>query len=66
MIIKTAIDKGREIGVTSEPRRIIGEQGKVKGIELHRCLSLFDKTGRFCPCFDGGTIRVLEGGVRFH
>lgn len=34
------------------PVRILGESGKVTGIELKRCLSVFDDEGRFNPCFD--------------
>ena len=34
------------------PKRIIGENGKVTGIELMRCISVFDENGRFNPKYD--------------
>lgn len=37
------------------PRRIVGEGGRVKGIELIDVASVFDETGRFNPTFVDGT-----------
>ena len=34
------------------PKRIIGENGKVTGIEFMRCISVFDENGRFAPKYD--------------
>jgi NADPH-dependent glutamate synthase beta subunit-like oxidoreductase len=42
------------------PRRILGVDGKVSGIELVRCVQAFDDTGRFNPVFDEQTTHVLE------
>lgn len=42
------------------PKRIIGEGGKVKGIELMRCISAFDETGRFAPKYDENDTIIVE------
>lgn len=34
------------------PKRILGENGKVTGIELMRCIRVFDENGRFNPKYD--------------
>jgi NADPH-dependent glutamate synthase beta subunit-like oxidoreductase len=41
------------------PVRIIGKSGRVSGIELRRCVSVFDESGCFNPCFDDRQSRVL-------
>lgn len=34
------------------PKEILTEDGKVKGIVLKKCLSVFDKEGKFAPVYD--------------
>ncbi len=34
------------------PKRILGENGKVTGVELKRCIRVFDENGRFAPKYD--------------
>jgi NADPH-dependent glutamate synthase beta subunit-like oxidoreductase len=34
------------------PNRILGEGGKVTGVEFKRCINVFDETGRFKPQYD--------------
>ena len=34
------------------PKRIIGENGKVTGVEFKRCLSVRDASGKFAPVYD--------------
>jgi len=58
--IKTAIDEGVDISVSWGPRRVVGDRKSVKEIELVRCLSVFDKTGKFKPSFDEKTTRSME------
>jgi NADPH-dependent glutamate synthase beta subunit-like oxidoreductase len=41
------------------PVRVLGQGGKVSGIEVKRCVSVFDEQGRFCPCFDDSQVRQL-------
>jgi NADPH-dependent glutamate synthase beta subunit-like oxidoreductase len=58
--IKTAMEEGVDVTVSWGPKRIIGERGDVKGIEIVRCLSVFDKAGAFRPCFDEEKVRLIE------
>lgn len=41
------------------PRRLLGEGGRVRGVELMPCLRVFDEAGRFNPAFDPGRSVVL-------
>lgn len=34
------------------PKRILTENGKVTGVEFKKCVSVFDKDGRFAPVYD--------------
>ena len=34
------------------PKEILAEAGRVTGIVLKRCVSVFDENGRFCPRYD--------------
>lgn len=51
-LIQEAIDEGAIINNSWGPRRILGENNKVAGIELVRCTSVFDDEGRFSPSFN--------------
>ncbi|MDA3731473.1 FAD-dependent oxidoreductase [Niameybacter massiliensis] len=42
------------------PKRILVEEGRVVGIELKRCLSTLDATGRFNPKYDEKEIKVVK------
>ncbi|MCP4580503.1 MAG: FAD-dependent oxidoreductase [candidate division Zixibacteria bacterium] len=53
------LDEARSEGIvfhpSKGPKRIIGEGGQVKGIELIDVASVFDESGRFNPSFREGT-----------
>ncbi len=42
------------------PKRIIGENGKVKAVEFKKVVSVFDEKGRFNPTFDESVTKVFE------
>ncbi len=42
------------------PKRIIGENGKITGIELMACVSVFDENGRFAPKYDEKDTMIVE------
>lgn len=42
------------------PTRILGKNNKAAGVELQRCLAVFDSFGRFAPSFDECTLKDLE------
>ncbi len=50
--IDMALEEGIQMLYSWGPSRIMGNEGKVSGVELTRCLSVFDEEGRFCPFFD--------------
>ena len=51
-------------GVTFQPswgpRRVIAENGKVKALEVMRCVRVFDDEGRFRPQFDESQLLTIE------
>jgi len=53
-------DEQVELHPSWGPKRILGENGKVTGIELVRVLSVFDKDGKFAPKFDEDTTKIIE------
>lgn len=42
------------------PKRILTENGKVKGIEFKRCTSVFDSNHRFAPTYDENDVVMVE------
>jgi hypothetical protein len=52
--IREALEEGINIHYSWGPTAIQGEAGKVKGIDFRRCLSVFDREGRFSPRYDDG------------
>ena len=49
--IEQALEEGVKLMPSWGPQRIIGENGRIKAIELVRCTSVFDDKGAFCPAF---------------
>ena len=50
--IEEAEEEGITIGNSWGPKRIITENGRVKGVEFKKCVSVFDDEGRFSPNYD--------------
>lgn len=42
------------------PKRVVVENGRVSGIEFKKCISVFDKDGRFSPVFDEKTTKLVK------
>lgn len=61
--IQQALEEGVEIHVSWGPKKIFGEGGKVTGIELMKCTSVFDKEGRFNPSFDESVTTRFEADM---
>lgn len=61
--IQQAIDEGININMSWGPKRILGKDGKVTGVEFVRCISVFDKRNRFNPCFDERNSKFVEAGT---
>lgn len=58
--IEQAVEEAIKLMPSWGPHRIIKSDGKVKGMELVRCTSVFDKEGRFAPCFDDAVKETVE------
>jgi NADPH-dependent glutamate synthase beta subunit-like oxidoreductase len=50
--IEQAVEEGVKLMTSWGPVRILGKDGKVTGIELRRCTSVFDAEGIFSPAYD--------------
>lgn len=53
--IEQAVEENIHLHPRFGPVRILGEKGKVVGIEMVRVKSVFDHAGRFNPVFEAGT-----------
>jgi NADPH-dependent glutamate synthase beta subunit-like oxidoreductase/CO/xanthine dehydrogenase FAD-binding subunit len=58
--IEQAVEEGVKLMPSWGPYRVLESNGKVKGVELVRCISVFDKEGRFAPAFNDGVKERVE------
>jgi NADPH-dependent glutamate synthase beta subunit-like oxidoreductase len=56
--IEQAMAEGVEMLYSWGPNKILHNDGKVSGLELVRCTSVFDDEGNFCPYFDGSKTTI--------
>lgn len=61
--IEETLEEGILIANGWGPKRILTENGKVKGVEFKRCTSVFDQNGRFAPVYDENETIVIETDV---
>jgi NADPH-dependent glutamate synthase beta subunit-like oxidoreductase len=59
-IIETAVEEGIAFDHGWGPMRIKERNGKVKAIELQKCLGVLDERGRFNPRFDSCELKTVE------
>jgi len=57
--IEQAVEEGIRLHPRYGPRRILGKNGQVSGIELVRVKSVFDSAGRFNPVFVEGSETIV-------
>lgn len=66
---KKDLDWALEEGITMEnswgPKKILRDGSKITGLELKKCVSLRDETGRFNPSYDENDTMVVEGDAIF-
>ena len=55
-----ATGEGIVINNSWGPKRVLGENGKVTGVEFMRCLSVFDENKRFAPKYDENDTIIVE------
>ena len=58
--IQQAIDEGVGIHVSWGLQKILGDGKKMTGVELVRCVSVFDKENRFNPSYDEKVTKIIE------
>ena len=58
--IEQAVAEGIKLMPSWGPSRILKTNGKISGMELVRCTSVFDSEGRFCPTFDSDVKEIAE------
>jgi NAD-dependent dihydropyrimidine dehydrogenase PreA subunit len=58
--IREALDEGVKVNTSLGPKRLLGEGGKVTGVELRRCVCVFDECGAFNPSYADDADTVLE------
>jgi len=61
--IRQLIDEGVRLDVSRAPYRVCGSNGRVTGLEVIRCISVFDEDGRFSPCYDNTEVELKEAGT---
>jgi NADPH-dependent glutamate synthase beta subunit-like oxidoreductase/Pyruvate/2-oxoacid:ferredoxin oxidoreductase delta subunit len=58
--IKDAMDEGVKMHSSWGPKKILEKNGKISGIELIKCNSVFDKRGNFDPKFDSCETKNID------
>ncbi len=58
--IEQAIKEGVVVHNGYGPKRIVHADGRVAGVEMMRCLSVFDEAGRFAPSYDPEEVVSVE------
>lgn len=61
--IEEALEEGVEIHPTWGPRQILVESGELKGVELKRCIRVFDEKGKFNPIYDENERKTLTASM---
>lgn len=55
-----ALEEGVKVITCWGPHRVLESAGTVKGMELVRCVAVFDEEGRFCPSFDPSEMKTIQ------
>ena len=53
-------EEGIEFHFGNGPQEIIIKNGKIEGLRVHKCLRVFDESGRFNPEFDSKQEKIIE------
>ncbi len=57
--LEEALEENVQILSSWGPKTLFAEEGRIRGMELRRCLRVFDEEGRFNPDFDDRDVRTL-------
>jgi NADPH-dependent glutamate synthase beta subunit-like oxidoreductase len=58
--VRQALEEGVKVATSLGPKRLLGDGGRVAGVELMRCVCVFDENGAFNPSYAEGADAVLE------
>jgi NADPH-dependent glutamate synthase beta subunit-like oxidoreductase len=58
--VAQAEDEGVKVDMSWGPKEIIVKAGKVAGVELKRCTTCYDKSGKFAPKYDEKETKKIE------
>jgi NADPH-dependent glutamate synthase beta subunit-like oxidoreductase/CO/xanthine dehydrogenase FAD-binding subunit len=58
--VDEALAEGIELIPSCGPARLLRDGDGITGLELRRCLSVFDEACRFAPTYDDADLRVVE------
>ncbi|KEZ87719.1 pyridine nucleotide-disulfide oxidoreductase [Clostridium sulfidigenes] len=58
--IEEALSENIEINNSWGPKRVIVENGRATGVEFKKCISVFDKSGRFNPSYDENNTIIVK------
>jgi NADPH-dependent glutamate synthase beta subunit-like oxidoreductase len=61
--IEQAIEEGIKVDMSWGPKQIITSAGKVKGVELKRCVSCYNKAGAFAPVYDEKETKKIDADM---
>jgi NADPH-dependent glutamate synthase beta subunit-like oxidoreductase/CO/xanthine dehydrogenase FAD-binding subunit len=58
--IEQALKEGIKVMPSWGPRRVLKKKGRLAGMELVRCTSVFDSQGKFAPVYDESVRETIE------
>jgi NADPH-dependent glutamate synthase beta subunit-like oxidoreductase/2,4-dienoyl-CoA reductase-like NADH-dependent reductase (Old Yellow Enzyme family) len=61
--IKQATDEGINVDMSWGPKEILTSGGKVKGAELKRCTSCYNKAGQFAPVYNEKETKTIDADM---
>jgi NADPH-dependent glutamate synthase beta subunit-like oxidoreductase len=61
--VEQAVREGVTVMPSWGPFRVLKDNGKVTGMELKKCLSVYDKEGRFAPVYDISVKQTIEADL---
>jgi NADPH-dependent glutamate synthase beta subunit-like oxidoreductase/2,4-dienoyl-CoA reductase-like NADH-dependent reductase (Old Yellow Enzyme family) len=61
--IQQAIDEGINVDMSWGPKQILTSGGKVKGVEMKRCTSCYNKAGAFAPVYNEKETKTVDADM---
>ncbi len=61
--VEQAIEEGIKVEMSWGPSKIVVTGGKVKGVELKRCTSCYNKAGKFAPVYDEKETKKIDADM---